>query len=60
MLREVRSLRIVPLDPDAMSLSVNNFDAVVWEIEGAVLGEMGGRLLGKCWTPTPARELYSV
>lgn len=53
-LREERSIRIVPVDPDAMVASLQNFDHVVGDIELGVLAETAGARIQQCWSPNPA------
>ncbi|MBC7345446.1 MAG: PD-(D/E)XK nuclease family protein, partial [Clostridia bacterium] len=47
--REKRSIRVIPIDEDAIGESLGEFDNVVREIESSVLEEKRGVSIRSCW-----------
>jgi len=54
--RELRSMRIVPIDEHAIQASLEEFDRVVHEIEASVLAETEGAAIRACWQTNPERR----
>lgn len=52
-LREARSMRIMPIHEASVEAGLNSFDAVVQEIEGSVIAEVGGQPIRACWRAAP-------
>jgi hypothetical protein len=56
--REQRSIRIVAIDPDVLQQSLTQFDAVVKDIEDAVLQEMSSGAIFNSWQARPSGAPY--
>lgn len=55
-LKEKRSIRIIPVRRCDIDESLNEFNGVVNQIEGAVISEKAGVGLNECWTPNPVEK----
>lgn len=53
LLKERRSIRIMPVDEVHVQDSLQEFDLVIGEIEGRVLSEMSGSSISQSWDPNP-------
>ena len=58
--RVARSFRVVPVNPNMIGNSLQEFDRVVSEIEAAVARESAGQRLTQTWTPNPRDETCTV
>lgn len=54
--KERRSIRIIPINDDAVQNSLQRFDNVVLMIENSVLSEMRGNTIIQCWQTNPHDE----
>ena len=58
--RVARSFRVVPVNPNMIKNSLQEFDRVVSEIEASVARESAGQRLTQTWTPNPRDETCTV
>jgi hypothetical protein len=47
--KELRSIRVIPISPQSIQNSLNNFDSTVNEIEQSVRLETTGHRINTCW-----------
>lgn len=51
--RHLRSIRITPMDDISQLKSLEEFDAVVGDIEGSIIDEMDGQVIQNSWKTNP-------
>ncbi len=54
--RNLRSIRIIPVDPASLEKSLNEFDNVVSEIENSINCEVDGQVIQSSWKTNPDKR----
>ena len=54
--RELRSIRVIPIDSQRIQDSLNNFDDTVEKIENSVRSEIIGQGIRMCWQTNPVER----
>ena len=55
-LKNLRSIRIIPIEYDNQENSLNEFDSVVENIERSILCEVNGNGIQSSWDPNPEKR----